>query len=149
MLLEAKQNNINVSSSVAIHNLILTDNTLSDFDSNYKVLPPLRSTTDQKTLVEGLKEGIIDVITSDHYPHEIEAKKKEFNLADRSAVRSEAAGHSNLPHPRLRRRQAVRLRRSPLPNATSLASSPQSSPFQIQQGPNLAAYIQAMHRPLG
>ena len=76
MLLEAKQNNINVSSSVAIHNLILTDNTLSDFDSNYKVLPPLRSTTDQKTLVEGLKEGIIDVITLDHYPHEIEAKKK-------------------------------------------------------------------------
>ena len=91
MLLEAKQNNINVSSSVAIHNLILTDNTLSDFDSNYKVLPPLRSTTDQKTLVEGLKEGIIDVITSDHYPHEIEAKKKEFNLADFGVIGTQIA----------------------------------------------------------
>lgn len=91
MLLEAKQNNINVSSSVAIHNLILTDDSLREFDSNYKVLPPLRTQDDKNALIEGLKNGIVDVITSDHTPQDIESKKMEFSIADFGIIGTQTA----------------------------------------------------------
>ena len=91
MLLEAKENNINVSSSVAIHNLILTDDSLQDFDSNYKVLPPLRSKDDQVALINGLKSGIIDVITSDHTPEDTESKKMEFSIANFGIIGTQTA----------------------------------------------------------
>jgi dihydroorotase len=91
MLLEAKQNGINVSSSVAIHNLILTDNSLSDFDTNYKVLPPLRTDDDRNTLIEGLRDGVIDVITSDHSPEDSESKKMEFSLANFGVIGTQIA----------------------------------------------------------
>ena len=91
MLLEAKQNNINISSSVAIHNLILTDEVLSDFDTNCKVMPPLRTASDKATLIEGLKEGVIDVITSDHNPQDTESKKMEFSLADFGIIGTQIA----------------------------------------------------------
>mgnify|MGYP001175813000 CR=1 FL=1 len=91
MLLEAKQNGINVSSSVAIHNLVITDNSLSDFDTNYKVLPPLRTDDDRKTLIEGLKDGVIDVITSDHSPEDSESKKMEFSIANFGVIGTQIA----------------------------------------------------------
>ena len=91
MLLEAKQNNINVSSSVAIHNLILTDDSLRDFNSNFKVLPPLRTQEDKDSLIEGLKSGVIDVITSDHTPQDLESKKMEFSIAEFGIIGTQTA----------------------------------------------------------
>jgi dihydroorotase len=76
---------------VAIHNLLFTDETLSTFNTNYKVLPPLRSQTDIGSLIEGLKDGTIDMVTSDHNPIDIEHKKIEFDFAKYGAIGLETA----------------------------------------------------------
>ncbi|OAB78137.1 dihydroorotase [Cochleicola gelatinilyticus] len=78
---EAKKKGLNVTCSVALSNLILTDDLLETFDTNYKVLPPLRTKEDSKALLKGLKEGTIDGVTSDHNPIDVEHKKIEFDHA--------------------------------------------------------------------
>ena len=81
LIKEAKKKGLQVTCSVAISNLILTDDYLESFDTNYKLLPPLRTKTDIKALLKGLKDGIIDGVTSDHNPIDIEHKKTEFDHA--------------------------------------------------------------------
>ena len=81
LIKEAKKKGLQVTCSVAISNLILTDDVLETFDTNYKLLPPLRTKTDIKALIKGLKEGVIDGVTSDHNPIDIEHKKTEFDHA--------------------------------------------------------------------
>ena len=81
LIKEAKQKGLNITCSVAITNLLLTDDVLESFDTNYKLLPPLRTNTDIKALLKGIKEGVIDAITSDHNPIDIEHKKIEFDHA--------------------------------------------------------------------
>ena len=60
------------------HYLILDNSYLEDFDTNFKVNPPLPSEKDRKTLIKGLKEGVIDCITTDHAPHTLEEKESSF-----------------------------------------------------------------------
>ncbi len=81
LIKEAKKKGLQVTCSVAISNLILTDDVLETFDTNYKLLPPLRTKTDIKALIKGLKDGVIDGVTSDHNPIDIENKKTEFDHA--------------------------------------------------------------------
>jgi dihydroorotase len=81
LIKDAKKKGLNVSCSVAVANLYLTDDTLESFDTNYKLMPPLRTNEDTKALLKGLKEGIIDGVTSDHNPIDIENKKTEFDHA--------------------------------------------------------------------
>jgi len=81
LIKEAKKKGLQVSCSVTPHHLMLTDDALSGFDSNVKVNPPLRTKSDTKALIKGVKDGIIDMITSDHNPIDIENKKLEFSLA--------------------------------------------------------------------
>jgi len=81
LIKEAKKKGLNVTCSVAAHHLILTDDELHSFDANTKVLPPLRTSKDIKALLKGLKEGVIDMITSDHNPMDIEHKKVEYESA--------------------------------------------------------------------
>ena len=76
---------------MAIHNLFFTDAVLKEFDSNYKVLPPLRTQDDINALIEGLKDGTIDMVTSDHNPLDIEKKKLEFDHADYGTIGLESA----------------------------------------------------------
>ena len=78
---EAKQKGFDISCSVSINNLILTDDALQDFNSNLKLLPPLRTEDDKRALIKGLKEGIIDGVTSEHNPIDIEHKNVEFDNA--------------------------------------------------------------------
>ena len=78
---EAKENGLDVSCSVAIHNLFFTDDVLKEFDTNAKVLPPLRTKHDVKALIAGVKDGTIDMVTSDHFPVDVEHKKVEFDNA--------------------------------------------------------------------
>ncbi|MDC7998230.1 dihydroorotase [Gilvibacter sediminis] len=78
----AKKSGLQVSCSVAAHHLLLTDEVLEGFDTQYKVLPPLRTGEDRKALIKGLQDGTIDGVTSDHNPLDIESKKKEFDHAD-------------------------------------------------------------------
>ncbi len=77
----AKKKGLNISCSVAIHNLYLTDAVLESYDTNYKLLPPLRTPKDNKALLSGLKDGTIDGVTSDHDPIDIEHKRTEFDHA--------------------------------------------------------------------
>jgi dihydroorotase len=77
----AKRKGIAITCGVAVHNLVLNENALSDFDSNYKVKPPLRSQEDVNALWDGLLDNTIDVICSDHTPQDIESKEQEFDTA--------------------------------------------------------------------
>ena len=87
----AKQKKLDVTCSVALHNLIFTDKELTTFNTNFKVLPPLRSQSDIDALIEGLKDGTIDMVTSDHNPIDIEDKKIEFDYAKYGTIGLESA----------------------------------------------------------
>lgn len=91
LIKEAKKKGLDVSCSVAIHNLIFTDELLQDFNTNAKVLPPLRTKEDIKGLIKGLKDGTIDMITSDHTPIDTEHKKVEFDNALYGSIGLESA----------------------------------------------------------
>ena len=86
LIKEAKAKGLQVTCSVAVHHLILTDEKLEEFDTRFKVTPPLRTEADRKALLKGLKDGIIDMITSDHNPMDIEHKKMEFDLAKSGTI---------------------------------------------------------------
>jgi len=81
LIKEAKKKGLNVSCSISAHHLSLTDNELLNFDARYKVTPPLRDKKDVSALLKGVKDGTIDMITSDHNPIDIENKKVEFENA--------------------------------------------------------------------
>ena len=87
----AKAKKLNVTCSVAIHNLIFTDDVLHEFDTNFKVLPPLRTQSDCDALIEGLKDGTIDMVKTDHNPISIEDKKIEFDYAKYGTIGLESA----------------------------------------------------------
>lgn len=81
LIREAREKGLDVSCSVAIPNLLFTDEALQEFNTNFKLLPPLRGREDTEALVAGLKEGIIDFVTSDHNPIDVEHKNVEFDRA--------------------------------------------------------------------
>ena len=81
LIKKAKKDGVKVTCDVAAHQLVFTEELLNDFDSNYKVKPPLRGKADNKALIAGLKDGTIDAISSQHRPHEIEFKNVEFEIA--------------------------------------------------------------------
>jgi dihydroorotase len=91
LIKEAKNKGLNVTCSVSVHHLVLTDDKLENFDTRYKVTPPLRNESDRKALVKGVKDGVIDMITSDHNPIDIEHKKMEFDLAKNGTIGLESA----------------------------------------------------------
>ncbi|MCL8005951.1 dihydroorotase [Gelidibacter japonicus] len=91
LIRNAKAKKLDVSCSVAIHNLILTDDVLKTFDTRFKVAPPLRTQSDSDALIEGLKDGTIDMVTSDHNPIDIEHKKIEFDYAKYGTIGLESA----------------------------------------------------------
>ncbi|UAB75225.1 dihydroorotase family protein [Mesoflavibacter sp. SCSIO 43206] len=91
LIREAKEKKLDVTCSVAIHNLFLTDDVLNEFDTRYKVNPPLRTQDDIDALIEGIKDGTIDMVTSDHNPQTIEEKKVEFDHANYGTIGLESA----------------------------------------------------------
>lgn len=91
LIKDAKKRGLDVSCSVAVANLVLTDDVLSTFDTNYKVMPPLRTKDDIKALVKGIKDGTIDGVTSDHDPIDIEHKKTEFDHSYFGSIGLESA----------------------------------------------------------
>ncbi len=82
LLRNAKRTNQNFTADVAVANLILEDIELEQYDTRYKVQPPLRGAADRKSLIKALKDNVIQVITSDHTPIDIENKKCEFDQAE-------------------------------------------------------------------
>lgn len=91
LIRRAKSEGLKASCSVPVMNLAFDDRALIDFDVNFKVLPPLRGPEDQQALIQGLKDGAIDLICSNHVPLEIELKKVEFPYADFGAIGLETA----------------------------------------------------------
>lgn len=77
----AKQRGINVTAEVTPHHLLLSDEVASTYDPIFKVNPPLRSEGDVHALREGLAEGIIDIVATDHAPHPTESKECEWQEA--------------------------------------------------------------------
>lgn len=78
---EAKSNGIKVTAEVTPHHFSLTDKSVKTYDTNYKMNPPLRTQEDVDAIFEGLKDGSIDCIASDHAPHSIEEKEEAFQYA--------------------------------------------------------------------
>jgi len=91
LIREARKKGIPVTCDVAVHHLLLTDQVLLGFDSQYKVKPPLRTKKDVKALLAGLKDGTIDAITSQHTPHEVEFKDVEFEVAEYGMISLQTA----------------------------------------------------------
>lgn len=81
LIKEAKKKGLNITADVNSYHLLLNEEELLGFESNYKVMPPLRTKEDIKALINGLKDGTIDVICSDHTPEDIEEKQCEFDHA--------------------------------------------------------------------
>ena len=82
----AKSRKSDIYSTVSFHNLIEDETILKDFNSMHKVLPPLRTKTDVNGLIRGLKNNTIDAIVSNHYPLDIEDKRKAFFDAKYGAI---------------------------------------------------------------
>ncbi len=78
---EAKRRGLDVTCEVTPHHLALTDEACSHYDTNTKVMPPLRTTADQEALLEALVDGTIDAIATDHAPHSPVEKDVEFECA--------------------------------------------------------------------
>ncbi len=81
LIRSAKAKGIKVTCDVSVMHLFFNDTSLGSFDTTFKTKPPLRSEADRIALLEGLKDGTIDCITSDHQPEDTENKLKEFELA--------------------------------------------------------------------
>ncbi|MGZ3919700.1 MAG: dihydroorotase [Bacteroidia bacterium] len=88
---KAKANGLNVTAGVASINLLLDDSSLKDFNTNYKLDPPLRSKKDVLALRNAVENGTINVIVSDHAPQDIESKELEFDLADNGVINLQTA----------------------------------------------------------
>lgn len=71
-----------VTCDVTVYQPLLDDNLLSDFDTNYKVNPPLRERTDNDAIIKALRDGTVDVLTSGHMPQDEESKNLEFDRAE-------------------------------------------------------------------
>tara|TARA_R110002167_G_scaffold13754_3_gene56584 strand:- start:1614 stop:2867 length:1254 start_codon:yes stop_codon:yes gene_type:complete len=91
LIAEAKKKGLDVSCSVAVHNLWLTDDLLEEYNTNFKVMPPLRGKADVKALVKGVKDGVIDFVTSNHTPMDVEEKRIEFDNAAYGTIGLESA----------------------------------------------------------
>jgi len=91
LIRDAKNKGLQVTCSVAIHHLVLTDEKLDGFDTRFKVTPPLRTNSDRMALIKGVLDNTIDVITSEHNPIDIEHKKMEFDLAKNGTIGLESA----------------------------------------------------------
>lgn len=102
LIRDAKEKGLPVSCDIAAHQLAFTDEDLVGFDTNLKVIPPFRSADHLEALREGLADGTIDAIVSDHTPHTEESKNLEFDLAEFGITGLETAfsvalKHSELP----------------------------------------------------
>jgi dihydroorotase len=87
----AKARGLRVSGEVTPHHLLLTDETLREYNTNFKMAPPLRTESDRLALVDALRSGVIDCIATDHAPHGEEDKDVEFEKAANGIVGLETA----------------------------------------------------------
>jgi len=88
---DAKARGVKITAEVTPHHLLLTEEAVRSFDANTKMNPPLRSKRDTEALLEGLIDGTIDCIATDHAPHAVSEKEGEFDRAAFGIVKLETA----------------------------------------------------------
>ena len=81
LIREAKARGVQVTAETCPHYFTLTDEVIATFDTNTKVNPPIREEKDRLAIIEGLKDGTLDCIVTDHAPHHEDDKNVEYNLA--------------------------------------------------------------------
>jgi dihydroorotase len=91
MIAEAQRRGLRVTAEVTPHHLLFTDERLADYDTNFKMAPPLREASDRDALLQGLKDGVIQAVATDHAPHTEIAKDAEFDAAPNGVVGVETA----------------------------------------------------------
>jgi len=88
---EAKRRQVRATCEVTPHHLVLTDEAIAEYDTNAKMNPPLRAAEDCRALIQGLADGTVDAIATDHAPHHTDEKCVEFALAPFGVVGLETA----------------------------------------------------------
>ena len=91
LIREAKDAGLRVTAEVTPHHLALTDEVIRGYDTNKKMAPPLRTSADREALVQGLADGTLDCIATDHAPHAVFEKDVEFTAAAYGVVGLETA----------------------------------------------------------
>ncbi len=91
LIRNARKKGVNVTAEATPHHLVFTDEALSGYDTNFKMSPPLRSAGDVAALREGLKDGTIDCVATDHAPHSTIEKDIEWNRAANGVIGLETA----------------------------------------------------------
>jgi dihydroorotase len=81
LIRNAKSRGVNVTAETCPHYFSLTDEAIISYDTNLKVNPPIRTIEDVEALKEGIKDGTIDIIATDHAPHHYDDKQREFDAA--------------------------------------------------------------------
>ena len=91
MIRRAKKEGLPVTCEVTPHHFALTDEAVAGYDTNFKMNPPLRTDHDRQAMIEGLRDGTIDCIATDHAPHTEEEKMEEFQDAPHGVIGLETA----------------------------------------------------------
>ncbi len=91
MIREAQARGLRVTGEASPHHLVFTDEVLQDYDSNFKMAPPLREEEDRQALIEGIKDGVLAAVATDHAPHTEISKDVEFDAAPNGVVGVETA----------------------------------------------------------
>ena len=86
LIRQARRRGVQVSGEATPHHFTLTDKCLRNFDSNYKMAPPLRTEQDVQAIIAGLKDGTLEVIATDHAPHAPEKKMRELDQAPNGII---------------------------------------------------------------
>jgi dihydroorotase len=87
----AKSRGVRITAEATPHHLALTDAALATYDPNFKMNPPVRTEEDRRALIEGLRDGTIDCVATDHAPHTDYEKDKEFDYAPFGIIGLETA----------------------------------------------------------
>jgi dihydroorotase len=91
LLRQAKASGVRVTAEASPHHIALTDKSLSTYDTNFKMNPPLRTEADRRAIIAGLRDGTLDCIATDHAPHTDYEKDKEFDYAPNGVIGLETA----------------------------------------------------------
>jgi dihydroorotase len=88
---QARRNGLRVTCEVAPHHFLLTDEHVGHYNTNAKMCPPLRSAADRDAILEGILDGVVDAIATDHAPHAVHEKEVEFDQAPNGILGLETA----------------------------------------------------------
>ncbi len=91
ILRQAKAKGVRVTAEATPHHIALTDQALTDYDTSFKMNPPLRTEADRRAIIDGLRDGTLDCISTDHAPHTDYEKDKEFDYAPNGILGLETA----------------------------------------------------------